>query len=202
MLDKEIINKIILVTSGLSGEGKSSVSSNLAVAKAQCGQKVLLIDGDLRCPTQHQLWEVANGSGLSNVLNQELKWQQTLQQVMPNLDLITSGETPEDPISLLNSPLMQSLLVGANGFYDCIVIDTPPLLGLADTKILGELADGLLFVVRPGVANYDSINAAKKTLKNAKLNVLGVVANGVNIAQEAYGYGSYYPNKKYLKAAG
>ncbi|MEM7593960.1 MAG: polysaccharide biosynthesis tyrosine autokinase [Cyanobacteria bacterium P01_A01_bin.83] len=202
LLDKEIINKVILVTSALSGEGKSSVSSNLAVAKAQCGQKVLLIDGDLRCPTQHQLWEVANNSGLSNVLNQELEWQQTVQQVMPNLDLITSGETPADPISLLNSPIMQSLLVSANGVYDCIIIDTPPLLGLADTKILGELADGLLFVVRPGVANYDSINAAKKTLENAKLNVLGVVANGVNIAQEAYGYGSYYPDKKYLKAAG
>ncbi|MEO0836663.1 MAG: polysaccharide biosynthesis tyrosine autokinase, partial [Cyanobacteria bacterium J06642_3] len=201
LLDKEIINKIILVTSALSGEGKSSVSSNLAVAKAQCGQKVLLIDGDLRCPTQHQLWEVANESGLSNVLNQELEWQQTLQQVMPNLDLVTSGETPEDPMSLLNSPLMQSLLVSANGFYDCIIIDTPPLLGLADTKILGELADGLLFVVRPGVANYDSVNMAKKTIENAKLNVLGIVANGVNIAQEAYGYGSYYPNKKYLKAA-
>ena len=201
LLDKDIVNKVIVVTSALSDEGKSSVSANLAIAKAQCGQKVLLIDGDLRRPTQHHLWEISNDLGLTNVLNQELEWQQTLQQVMPNLDVITSGEIPNHPISLLNSPLMQALIVSANGYYDCIILDTPPLLGLADSKILGKLADGLLFVVRPGVANYDSVNAAKKILETTELNVLGIVANGVEFNQEYYGYGYYYPDKKYLEAA-
>ena len=199
---KEIFSKVVVVTSAISGEGKSSVAANLAIAKAQCGQKVLLVDGDLRYPTQHTLWNVFNDVGLANVLDQEVngsEWYDNLKQVMPNLDLITAGKQSKQPISLLNSPFMEAFIVGALSTYDCIVFDSPPLVGLADTKILGRLADGLLLVVRPGVAGYDSVTTAKKILEAKDFNVLGLVANGVDFDQEPHGREYYHANNKYLK---
>jgi capsular exopolysaccharide synthesis family protein len=200
LLDNEVINKVIVVTSAVLGEGKSSVAANLAIAKAQCGQKVLLIDGDLRRPTQDYLWELSNNLGLTNILNQEIECYDTVQQVMPNLDVMTSGTTPQHPISLLNSPLMEALIARVSGHYDSVILDTPPLVGLADSKILSKLADGVLFVARPGVAHYGRVTAAKKVLETTDLNLLGVVANGVDFDKESYGYEAYYPDKKYLQA--
>ncbi|MEN9518007.1 MAG: hypothetical protein RLZZ381_595 [Cyanobacteriota bacterium] len=199
LLDSNTANKVILVTSAIAGEGKSSVSANLAVAQAQCGKKVLLIDGDLRRPTQHILWELLNASGLTEVLEQKIAWVHAVTEMMPNLDVMTSGNIPKHPISLLNSSMMRSFILSASDRYDCIIIDAPPVVGLADSKILGKLADGLLFVVRPGVANYASVEAAREVL--ADFNVLGIVANGVDLNNESYGYESYYPDRKYLEAA-
>ncbi|NJL52445.1 MAG: polysaccharide biosynthesis tyrosine autokinase [Hydrococcus sp. SU_1_0] len=199
LLDSDVVHKVILVTSAVAGEGKSSVSANLAVAQAQCGKKVLLIDGDLRRPTQHALWEVSNNLGLTEVLEEQKSWADTVNKMMPNLDVMTSGNIPKHPISLLNSSMMKALILSAGDRYDCIIIDAPPVIGLADSKILAKLTDGVLFVVRPGVANYASVEAAKELL--ADLNVLGVVANGVDLNNESYGYESYYPDRKYLEAA-
>ena len=198
LLDNEAANKVIAVTSSVSGEGKSSVSANLAIAKAQCGQRVLIVDGDLRCPTQQDIWGVSNEIGLTEVLKQEVGWQQVIQNVMPNIDLITSGPRVKNPVSLLNFSLLEALITSASGYYDLIIFDAPPLVGLADTKILAMLVDGLLFVVRPGVANYTSVTAAKKLL--AAFNVLGVVANGVDFDRESYSNEYYYADKKYFQA--
>lgn len=199
LLDSDVTYKVILVTSAVAGEGKSSVSANLAVAQAQCGKKVLLIDGDLRRPTQHSVWDIPNGSGLTEVLEEKKIWADTVNKMMPNLDVMTSGSIPRHPITLLNSSMMKALILSAGDHYDCIVIDAPPVVGLADSKILAKLTDGLIFVVRPGVANYASVEAAKESLKD--LNVLGVIANGVDLNNESYGYESYYPDRKYLEAA-
>ncbi|WP_019503761.1 polysaccharide biosynthesis tyrosine autokinase [Pleurocapsa sp. PCC 7319] len=200
LLDNEVANKVIVVTSAVSGEGKSFVSANLAVAQAQCDQRVLLIDGDLRRPTQHNLWEVSNDEGLTNVLREEIEWHHAIQKVMPNLDLITSGTTSKHPISLLNSLLIKTFIADLSDYYDCIIFDTPPLVGLADSKILGKLADGLLLIVRPGVANYNSVAAATELLGDRDFNLLGVVANGVDISQELHSHSYYYQDQKYLDA--
>ena len=201
LLDEETANKVIVVTSSSSAEGKSSVSANLAVAQAQCGKKVLLIDADLRRPTQHKLWNIPNEIGLADVLQQDTVWFDNLHHVIPNLDLMTSGTVAKNPISLLNSLLMRELLTSSSSYYDCIIIDTPPLVGLADSKILSKLADGLLFVVRPKVANYGSVVAASEILAHKDFNVLGVVANSVNIDKDSYEYGYYYADRKYLSSA-
>ena len=201
LLDEETPNKVIVVTSSSSEEGKSSVSANLAVAQAQCGKKVLLLDGDLRRPTQHKLWNIPNEIGLVDVLQQDAVWFDNLHNVIPNLDLMTSGAVAKNPISLLNSLLMRELLISGSSYYDCIIIDTPPLVGLADSKILSKLASGLLFVVRPKVANYGSVVAAAETLVDKDFNVLGVVANSVNIDKDSYEYGYYYADRKYLDSA-
>ena len=202
--EKADLSKVLVVTSAVSGEGKSSVAANLAIAKAQAGQKVLLVDGDLRYPTQHRLWEVFNDVGLSNVLDPEVKqseWFDNIQSVMPDLDLMTAGKTSKQPISLLNSPLMEAFIVGAVGRYDCIILDSPPLIGLADTKILNRVANGLLLVVRPGVVNYGSVNTSKKILESNNFNVLGVVANGIDFDRDPYGREYYHPSQKYLEAS-
>ena len=200
LLDDEASCKVIAVTSAVSGEGKSSVSANLARSQAHCGKKILLVDGDLRCPIQHQLWEVSNDIGLSNVLEQEVEWFDILHKIEPNLDLITSGKIPKHPISLVNSPFMKALIISMSSHYDCIIFDTPPLVGLADSKILGKLANGLLFIIRPGVTNYSSVATAKELLADKDFNVLGVVANGVDFNKEPEGRLAYYPDKKYLKS--
>jgi capsular exopolysaccharide synthesis family protein len=196
---KEI--KTLAITSSVSQEGKSSVSANYAVTQAECGKRILLVDGDLRRPTQHNIWQISNQVGLSNVLNQEVEWHQAVQKVMPNLDVLTAGTIPENPVSLLNSMFMGILMSNLVNNYDRIIFDTPPLVGLADTKIIGKLVDGLLLVVRPGIANYASVSATKKILAASNFTILGIVTNGVDLDKEPYGYQTYYPDKKYLEAA-
>ncbi|MEM7557031.1 MAG: polysaccharide biosynthesis tyrosine autokinase [Cyanobacteria bacterium P01_A01_bin.84] len=199
---QEAFNKVVLITSALSGEGKSSVAANLAAAKSQCGQKVLLVDADLRYPAQSRLWSVSNNVGLAHILDREVpmnEWYSSVHQVVPNLDLITSGETSKQPISLLNSPLLEEFIINAAEDYDCIIVDSPPLVGLSDTKILSRVADGLLLVVRPGVANYGSLTTTKKILETKDFNVLAIVANGVDFAQDPYSRDYYHHNKKYLE---
>ncbi|MGL5835121.1 MAG: GumC family protein [Waterburya sp.] len=193
LLDASGKTKAIAVTSSVPQEGKSSVSANLAVARAQCGQKILLVDADMRRPTQHHIWEIANQVGLSNVLKHEVKWEDAVQNVMPNLDIITSGSVPEHPVSLLDSPSMKTFLDHVSQYYDQIVFDTPPLIGIADTKIIGNLVDGFLFVVRPGVVNYSSAAAARKTLETTGQKVLGVIVNAADMQREnSYHYNNYY----------
>ncbi|HEY9770745.1 MAG TPA: polysaccharide biosynthesis tyrosine autokinase [Coleofasciculaceae cyanobacterium] len=196
LLDADAKKKVIAVTSSVPQEGKSSVSANLGVARAQCGQRILLVDADMRRPTQHHIWEISNQTGLSNILNHEIEWQESVQNVMPNLDVLTSGTIPGHPISLLDSRLFEDFLNSVSNYYDQIIFDTPPIIGIADTKIIGKLIDGFLFVVRPGVADYSSATAAKKMLDSTGQKVLGVVVNGANMNREPYHYSSYYSTKR------
>ena len=195
LLDADAKKKVIAVTSSVPQEGKSSVSANLGVARAQCGQRILLVDADMRRPTQHHIWEISNQTGLSNILNHEIEWQESVQNVMPNLDVLTSGSISEHPISLLDSPSFEDFINSVSNHYDQIIFDTPPIIGIADTKIIGKLIDGFLFVVRPGVADYGSATAAKKMLDSTGQKVLGVVVNGANMNREPYHYSSYYLSK-------
>ena len=192
LLSDDDRSKIIAITSSVPQEGKSSVSANLAVARAQCGQRVLLIDADMRRPTQHRIWEISNEVGLSEVLEQRISWSEGIQNVMPNLDVLTAGSIPHNPIALLDSPVFQDFIARIADSYDRVIFDTPPIIGIADTKIIGKAVDGFLFVVRPGVADYGSATAAKKMLDSTGQKVLGVVVNGADMSREPYHYSSYY----------
>ncbi len=192
LLDADAKKKVIAITSSVPQEGKSSVSANLAMARAQCGQRILLIDSDMRRPSQHRIWEIPNLIGLSNVLNGEIPWQDGIQNMMHNLDILPSGSIPENPIALLDSPFFQDFINNISQHYDQIIFDTPPIIGIADAKVIGKLIDGFLFVVRPGVVDYGSATAAKKMLDGSGLKVLGVVVNGADMNQEPYHYNSYY----------
>ncbi|MDJ0616386.1 MAG: polysaccharide biosynthesis tyrosine autokinase [Calothrix sp. MO_192.B10] len=183
--------KAIAVTSSVPREGKSSISANLATAMAQVGRRVLLVDADMRRPTQHHIWQLTNTMGLSNMIVDQLNLETVVQTVMPNLDILTSGVIPPNPVALLDSPRMSALLNSFKAEYDVVIFDTPPLAGTADTGVLGKLTDGILLVARPGVADWNSATAAKEFLNQSGQNVLGMVVNDVNVKREPEGYFYY-----------
>ncbi|AKG21139.1 GumC family protein [Calothrix sp. 336/3] len=183
--------KAIAVTSSIPKEGKSEVSANLAVAMAQVGRKVLLIDADMRHPIQHHIWGITNAKGLSNIIVDQVPFNTLMREVMPNLFVITSGVLPPNPVALLDSQGMESLVINFAQEFDCIIFDTPPLVGIADAAVLGKLADGILLVVRPEVLDLGSAQASKEFLQQSHQRVLGMVLNGVNVKHEPDSYFYY-----------
>jgi polysaccharide biosynthesis transport protein len=191
-LDKK--TRTILITSSIAGEGKSEVAANLATTLAQSGKKVLLVDVNMRSPNQHHLWGMMNSMGLSNVIVDPEDLPQAIQEITQNLSLLTSGVMPPDPLTLLESEAMTQLMQKVSQQYDYVLLDGPSLVGMADAGILGKLADGVILVVRPGVVTSVGATAAKELLRRSNSNVLGIVANGVNLKQEPDSYFYYTSN--------
>lgn len=180
-LSSDKVLKTIVVTSAVPKEGKSTVSANLAAAIAQLGRKVLLIDADMRVPSQHHLWQLTNAVGLSEVLVGQAEFDITVSKVMDNLDVLTAGVRPPNPLALLDSKRMASLIenFSSQNNYDFVIIDAPPLLLAADALTLSQMTDGILLVARPGVIDSNSANAAQEILERSNYNVLGLVVNGI-----------------------
>jgi len=199
-LSSDKLLKTIVITSSVAAEGKSFVAANLAATVAQIGQRVLLVDADLRRPTQHHIWNHLNVTGLSNVIVEQLPIQEALVKVMPNLFLLPAGVIPPNPVALLDSNRMVSLIDEFSKNYDLIIFDSPPLAGKADAAILGKEVDGILFVVRPNLLDLSSAKAAKEFLTQSGQCVLGMVVNGVNVKHEFDGY-FYYSESGNSKAS-
>ncbi|MEH2194598.1 MAG: polysaccharide biosynthesis tyrosine autokinase [Nostoc sp.] len=180
--------KSIVITSSVAKEGKSDVSANLAVTMAQAGRRVLLVDADMRNPIQHHIWGLNNTDGLSNVIVGQVSLDTVVQEVMPNLEVLTSGVLPPNPVALLDSQRMATLISNFGKDYDLVIFDTPPLSGIADAAVLSTLTDGILLVVRPGVVDLNSANSAKEFLNQSGQKVLGIVINGVNIKNDSHNY--------------
>jgi len=180
--------KVIVISSAVPKEGKSTIAANLAFSISQIGRRVLLVDGDFRNPSQNKIWEVANEVGLSNVIRDKLNLDNAVKEIVPNFYLMTVGEQMNNPSTLIGSGQMAVFVAQAAQKYDFVVIDTPPLTVAADATILGKLATGILFVVRPGVADTNSISIAKDLLEKANQNVLGVAMNGISAKQQYYDY--------------
>jgi len=180
--------KAIVITSSVPREGKSTVTANLAIAMAQLDRRVLLIDADMRRPNQHQIWEIANAVGLSNVITGQADFYKAKQTVMPNLDVLTSGMLPPNPVALLDSQRMSALIEATTKEYDLVLIDSPPLTAAADATILGKKADGILFLVRVGVSDSGSFAFSKQILEQSGQNILGLIVNGVAAENSTYSY--------------
>jgi capsular exopolysaccharide synthesis family protein len=180
--------QVIVVTSSIPKEGKSTVSANLAATMAQLGRRVLLVDADMRHPIQHHIWSLTNATGLSDVIVGQAEFQTSVTEVMTNLEVLPSGVIPPTPLALLDSKRMASLIESFSEQYDFVIIDAPPLIVAADALTLGKMTDGVLLVARPGVVNSTSVNAAKKLLTTAGQNVLGLVVNGVSQKDESDSY--------------
>ncbi|ABA20669.1 Lipopolysaccharide biosynthesis [Trichormus variabilis ATCC 29413] len=189
--DKKL--KVIVVSSCVMNEGKSFIAANLAVATAQMGRRVLLIDADMRRPRQHEMWQQPNLMGLSNVLVGQATLAEAAKEVVINLELLTSGTIPPNPAALLDSQRMNGLLQQAAEDYDYVIIDTPPLSVLADASIIGKMADGMLLVARPGVLNSAAAKTTKTLIEHSRVSVLGMVVNCVATDSNDYGY--YYSHK-------
>jgi polysaccharide biosynthesis transport protein len=187
--DKEL--KTIVVASSVPKEGKSEVCANLAAAIAQVGRRVLLVDADMRRPTQHHIWDLTNAVGLSNVIIDRVALEEAVEEVMPNLYVLPSGVIPPNPMALLDSKRMASLVETFSQDFDFVIFDTSPLAGTADAAVLGKLTDGIVLVVRPGVVDTAGAKSAKEFLMQAGQNILGIVINGVDVKSEPDSYFYY-----------
>ncbi len=183
--------KVVVVSSSQAGEGKSTVAANLALAVAELGKKVLLVDADMRKPSQHTIWRQGNYEGLSNVLSGQCDQKAATTEVQPNLFLLTAGVVPPNPVVLIDSVQMSTLIAQWSQEYGLVIIDAPPLTVAADAAILGTQAGGMVFVLRPGVADKESVEYAQDILTQSKLKVLGMVLNGVDLDNQSR-YNRYY----------
>ena len=192
--------KVILVTSSVPEEGKSTVAANLAAAIAQLGREVLLIDGDLRRSSQHSLWEVDNQKGLKDIVSDSVSLASVIKQPMPKLSLLTSGLVSSNPLSFLDSPAMSNLVGRSRREYDLVLIDAPPLPVTADVLTLSKLVDGIVFVTRPGVIEQESAELAQEALTTTGQKILGMVINGVKPKEfDRYSYQGRYAKSYYSK---
>lgn len=179
--------KIMVVTSSVANEGKSTVASNLAASIAQTGHRVLLIDADLIHPIQHWVWQLPNQIGLSDVLAGRSPLADSMLEVTPDLHVLLAGTPLPNPVALLSSQRMFTLLEAFQSQFEYIIFDSPPLSGGAIASILGKMSDGLLLVVRPEIANETSANYCKELISQSHQTVLGIVVNGTLPRYEPYG---------------
>ncbi|MBI5563162.1 MAG: polysaccharide biosynthesis tyrosine autokinase [Deltaproteobacteria bacterium] len=190
--------KVLLVTSTTPAEGKTTTAANLAVAMSQMGEKVLLIDVDMRRHNVHELFNLDNTVGISDMIVNHGDLSGAIKAVpgIPGLSVITGGTLAPNPAELLASSRMKDIIVGLRGNYDRIILDSPPLLIFSDPLILSRLADGTILVVWGGATSKDLITKVSQSLKGVNVKLLGVVLNKVMMAKRSgYGYGysySYY----------
>jgi polysaccharide biosynthesis transport protein len=187
--------RVLMVTSTSMGEGKSTTALSLAMQIAQLGKKVLIIDGDLRKASLHSSLELPNNLGLTNHLAGDAKPVEITQATeVPGLFAITSGPLPPNPAELVSSTKMVSLLSLAAEKFDHVVIDGPPVLGLADAPLLGSIAEATVLVVEAGNTRRDFARGAIKRLRGTRTHLLGGVLTKMQARSHSYDYysGHYY----------
>lgn len=182
--------KRFCITSGAAGEGKSITLINLAISLAETGDKVLLIDADMRRPAMARLLVEKAAPGLSNVLAGLETCEDVIRKEMyPNLDIMFSGDVPPNPSELLGSDKMQQLIEEMAEHYDYILMDTPPVNVVSDACIIANLLDGVLMLVRKDQSRKDDTKRAIDSLRLTGAKILGFVLNGVELnTKKSYRY--------------
>lgn len=195
-------NAPLLITSSLQGEGKSYLSSNLLVAMAQTGKKVLLVDGDLRRARVHRVFKLSTEKGLSNIWDADPKkadYAANIQAVkdVPNLFVMTSGQRPPNPAELLNTPKLADFIAWATQHYDQVVVDCPAIMPVSDTLLWGKYIPRAVFVIKYGQTNAKLAQLALDKLQKAGIKVLGAVIGHYRPEGLSYGKYGYYKNYSY-----
>ncbi|WP_106766801.1 CpsD/CapB family tyrosine-protein kinase [Paenibacillus faecalis] len=184
---------VIAVVSTQAGEGKTTTIGNLAVAYAHEGKNVLLIDADLRHPSIQSLFKVSNRTGLSKLLANQCSHEEAVQlSGIENLSLVTAGPIPPNPTELLSSGKLQELIEGWKESYDVILLDTSPIMAVADGLIVSSISDGVILVVKSGKVKREYIRKTKERLEHAKAQIIGVVLNHKKISKSEARHYNYY----------
>jgi len=189
------VPKTILITSAVGGEGKSTTSANLAVVMSQSGRKVLLIDADLRRPSQHRYFARKGSGGIVRLLKESCRPEDAVQHsFVENLDVLLCHEIPANPSELLGSERMREVIEHFRNHYDAVVIDSPVIISVPDTLILASRSEAVIMVHRPGAAARDMVRHAREKLDEVKANIRGLVLNSVDLeaGRYAYSYHRYY----------
>lgn len=190
------VNKlqVIVITSATPNEGKTTTAVNLAVAMAQMGEKVLIVDCDMRRRNLHNVFGIDNDAGISDVLLEPARLSQAVRRLesYPNLDILTGGTSAPNPSELLGSERMKAFIAGTRSHYDRVILDSPPLLAFSDPLVLSSLADGVIMVVWGGKTPRDIIQKALHPLKGLDARILGVVLNKIDTTKRSYYYYPYY----------
>ena len=171
-------NRKFLITSTGKGEGKSTISANLAVSMAQQQKKILLIDANLRDAIIHSIFKLPNDIGLTNVLTKQVSPVDAVKQTeFGNLDILTSGTTSFNPLELLSNEIVKEMLDTLVKSYDIILIDSSSVLDFTESRVLANQCDGVVFVVNRGKTEIEKINEAKRVLELAHGKLVGVIMN-------------------------
>jgi len=191
--------KVIAVSSSNPGEGKSTSAANLAIALAQTGSTVLLVDADMRKPVMHRTFKVKNDEGLSTLIIKKSTLENSIKPcTVPKLDILPSGPLPPNPSELLASASFKNLIEMLSKKYEYVIIDTPPVNVVSDAMVIKDVVTGIMLVVRYALTTYDELSACMKQINLAQANVLGFVMNDVHHRRSAAYYNNYkYKYKKY-----
>jgi succinoglycan biosynthesis transport protein ExoP len=182
----------LLVTSAQQGEGKTTVAANLAASLAQLGDSVLLIDADLRRPSLQKFFQVSRSTGLVNYLTGDCDWRSLVWQAAPiGVSVLFCGPVPPNPADLLSSEYMRSLIREASKEYKFVVLDSPPLLNLSDSRILATLVDGVILVVGGGTTPRELVQRAYLSAVDAGSHVIGATINFADVRNDYY-YSGYH----------
>src|SRR6267143_1319413 len=186
----------LLVTSTQPADGKTTVACNLAISLAQLGHRVLLVDADLRSPSLHKLFGISGSLGMVSYLTGQQDWRAVVRPSgSDGLDVLVCGPMPPNPCELLSSQRMGALIRSANAEYGFIIVDSSPMLALADGRILAPLVDGVLLVVKTGTTPREQLLHAQSGIRSVGGNLIGVVLNSVDIRTNGYyNYGPYGPD--------
>lgn len=186
--------KVLLVTSSVPGEGKSFISANLAAAFAQTGEKVLLVDADLRLGRVHKIFNQSATKGFSNMLisgtSEDLP-EYIKKTTIPNLYIVSRGTVPPNPSELLNSSSCKKLINIFRENFDRVIFDGVPVNGLPDSLVLANLVDRVIIVTTIGYTSIDELNKTKKALEQIDANIAGVVVNKAPTTKRGK-YSNYY----------
>lgn len=185
--------KTLMITSSVPGEGKSFTTSNLAVAYAALGMKVLIVDCDMRRGTQHRQFTMSNNYGLSDLMiDSEVNYEKYIKQTKAEgVDIIVAGTVPPNPSELLSSKKFEKLVEDVKEMYDLVIFDAPPVTVVPDATIIATKVDKTVIIARAKVTPMDQLEVTKKMLESVGANIAGVVFNGVKVSGKKY-YGKYY----------
>ena len=180
--------RVIVVTSSVPGEGKSTTSGNLAIALAQSGNSVLLVDCDMRKPSIHKKFKISNAAGTAELLLRKKLFEEVANKYNENLTIITAGKIPPNPSEMLASRAMTAFIEEMKNEFKYIILDTPPLQAVTDAQVLSTKADGVLLVVRAGSTKREMVFNSVDLIKKVQGKVIGTVLNGVENKKNNYYY--------------